>query len=122
MDAQLYQRIRQAHDQYRTASNDLDATRWVFEATHRRLGELVDADMDEATWQEADRRCHLVLSMLTRATEDATNRHRNAEADLAAAIAEVDDLDELEQVARETGLQIGHKIAVERARRAGALD
>lgn len=121
MDTQLYTRISQAAEAYRTAGRDLDATSLIVDATHQRLSDLMAAG-DADAYGEAERQAALVLDFLTRATEDALNRHRAAEVELAKAIAEVDDLDELEQIDRETGGRFTSQIATERSIRAGALD
>lgn len=122
MDTQLYTRISQAAEAYRTAGRDLDATSLIVDATHQRLSDLMAAGVDDDAYGEQERQAALVLDFLTRATEDARNRHRAAEVELAKAIAEVDDLDELEQIDRETGGRFTRQIATERSIRAGALD
>lgn len=122
MDTQLYTRISQAAEAYRTAGRDLDATSLIFDATHQRLSDLKAAGADDDAYGEQERQAALVLDFLTRAAEDARNRHRAAEVELAKAIAEVDDLDELEQIDRETGGRFTRQIATERSIRAGALD
>jgi hypothetical protein len=117
MDTELYTRISQAAEAYRTAGRDLDATSLIFDATHQRLSDLMAAGDDDDYGQAA-----FVLDFLTRATEGALNRRRAAEVELAKAIAEVDDLDELERIDRETGGRFTRQIATERSIRAGAFD